>query len=301
MAIIDVVTQVGLDLNAQSFTPGNRPAVTSIRVGTGHVADQAAAIALTDLVAHTAAYDHNNPPVEAEGNEAQTTYVNTNRAQQYPIHEIGVFSGNNLIKYVCNDDGTPLLTKSVGLILLIPLRIVYSNGEAQIMGADYSVAPLASKQIHGLMRFGSPDEENAGTSELLGATIAGIRRMISRFSAPFSINSLPGSTPTRSTWLAGRAGSSNRQFAVTAILRLMNRDDMRIFTGKGGTVLPTNPAPRAGDYFRFAAAVANGLNWRDTNGFTVITSAAEGDVARYSGANWVKQTKQAGDIFQVIE
>lgn len=351
MAVIDVVTQAGLDLNAQSFTPGNRPHVTAIKVGTGHVTSEAAAIALSDLVAHTSAYDHNNPPVEAEGNEAQTTYVNTDRTQQYPINEIGVFSGNTLIKYVCSDDGTPLLTKSVGLTLLIPLRIRYSNGDAQLQGVSYAVTPLATKLILGLMRFATLVEEGTATSEDVGVTVAGVRRMIGELGATLvegsdaEIDAAAQGRPPNPTnanyvsvrglvrWFAARTIELAKVSGLTAALARLAPLESPAF--RGSPTVPTAPerdastravntrwvwnqgirreisatlfdssfpsSPSTGQNVFFAEAVPSGLNWRDTNGTTILASAAAGDWAQWTGTIWRKQVTQAGDKFLIPE
>ena len=39
----------------------------------------------------------------------------------------------------------------------------------------------------------------------------------------------------------------------------------------------------------FLADVASGLDWKDTDGSTDLTSADAGDVARFDGTDWVKQ------------
>lgn len=52
------------------------------------------------------------------------------------------------------------------------------------------------------------------------------------------------------------------------------------------TAFPANP--RTGMYRVFSTDVASGLSWKDTDGTSDLTSATQGDVARYNGTDWVK-------------
>ena len=56
-----------------------------------------------------------------------------------------------------------------------------------------------------------------------------------------------------------------------------------------GDAFPTSPSPVTSDMHFFLADVASGLDWKDTDGSTDLTSADAGDVARFDGTDWVKQ------------
>ena len=61
-----------------------------------------------------------------------------------------------------------------------------------------------------------------------------------------------------------------------------------------GTAFPTTPTPEDNDVFIFNADVASGLDWKDTNGTTDLTSATAGDMARYNATDWVKVINVVG-------
>ena len=76
--------------------------------------------------------------------------------------------------------------------------------------------------------------------------------------------------------------------------------DWATVTSGGGNTLSTGdtfPAsPGTDSYHVFLKAVSSGLNWRDEDGTTVLTTAAKGDWALHNGTNWVKQ----GNLFFVL-
>ena len=56
-----------------------------------------------------------------------------------------------------------------------------------------------------------------------------------------------------------------------------------------GSSFPTSPGE--GDLHLFTSSVSSGLTWKDTDGATDITSADNGDTARWNASNWVKQIR----------
>ena len=58
----------------------------------------------------------------------------------------------------------------------------------------------------------------------------------------------------------------------------------------------TFPSANEGDLFIFDQDVTSGLSWRDTDGVTTLTSAKQGDIARYNGTNWVKEFNNAASL-----
>ena len=61
-----------------------------------------------------------------------------------------------------------------------------------------------------------------------------------------------------------------------------------------GDAFPTTPTPLAGDIFFFDADVASGLDWKDTDGTTDLTTATGGDMARFDGTDWIKVINLVG-------
>ena len=80
-------------------------------------------------------------------------------------------------------------------------------------------------------------------------------------------------------WTGGVLGSAARSNTIGA-----DGHSPRFNTG---TAFPTDPVPLSPDLFLFTADVASGLDWKDTDGSTDLTSADEGDLARYDGTDWV--------------
>lgn len=84
----------------------------------------------------------------------------------------------------------------------------------------------------------------------------------------------------------------------------VNLSAMAVSAGSNLTFQNTFPSsPSMNDVNIFSAAVASGLDWRDSDGTTVLNSAADGDIAKFNGTNWIKQaniknlfTLNAGDI-----
>ena len=139
----------------------------------------------------------------------------------------------------------------------------------------------------------------SGRTNLFSVTqISGLQSMFNQISkANIDSPTLTG-TPRSTT---PSSDDNSTRIATTAFVTGKISGFQRIFSGKQGNAFPTSPAPTNGQYFRFNQAVASGLVWRDTDGSTALTAAANGDIAQYNGVRWIKQIKKSGDVFMVEE
>ena len=88
-------------------------------------------------------------------------------------------------------------------------------------------------------------------------------------------------------WTGGVVGSASRSNATGGT-------DGHSPVLSSGDAFTTSPTPVANDLHFFFADVASGLDWKDTDGTTDITSADNGDVARFNGTDWVKLGNRRG-------
>ena len=88
-------------------------------------------------------------------------------------------------------------------------------------------------------------------------------------------------------WTGGVVGSASRSNATGG-------SDGHSPVLSSGDAFPTSPSPVENDLHFFFADVASGLDWKDTDGTTDITSADNGDVARFNGTDWVKLGNRRG-------
>ena len=88
-------------------------------------------------------------------------------------------------------------------------------------------------------------------------------------------------------WTGGVVGSASRSNATGGA-------DGHSPVLSSGDAFPTSPSPVENDLHFFFADVASGLDWKDTDGTSDITSADNGDVARFNGTDWVKLGNRRG-------
>ena len=88
-------------------------------------------------------------------------------------------------------------------------------------------------------------------------------------------------------WTGGVSGSASRSNSTGG-------EDGHSPVFSSGDAFPTSPSPVESDFHFFFSDVASGLDWKDTDESTDLTSADAGDVARFDGTDWVKQGNLRG-------
>ena len=230
--------------------------------------------------------------------------------------------------------GASLGSKSLNTIRQWVLQVVVATGEITVYETRISV-PYATDQSPGAVRLSTPEEADAGIEAGAVPPVSLVRRMIARFAPAIggpaivaALVALGGNArlPISATrdaiqssriaadiarlaapLFSGNARSdtppttdNSTRIATTEMVQARVADFSRVFpVTVFDAAFPA--APANGQYVLFRAAVAAGLNWRDTNGTTILNSAAVGDLARYNGALWIKQVTQDGDLYTVAE
>ena len=161
MAIISVMTTAGETLRTDNIANGTTSQITRIEADMGHVTTVAAAKALTDVVTpFVPVRETTNPQGKALPSDpvAQFGYLDAD-AVDYNIVGFGIFAGNTMTHYICDDGGATIYPKTAGLILNVALYITAESGDqATFAFSDDLTAPLATEVVPGLVRLATPAE-----------------------------------------------------------------------------------------------------------------------------------------------
>ena len=174
MAIINEMTDAGETLRADNVANGTTSQVTRIEADMGHVTTAALARALTDVVIpFVPVRETTNPQGRALASDpvAQFRYLDA-AAVNYNIVGFGIFAGNVMTHYICDDAGATIYPKTAGLILDVVLYIVAESGDqATFTFSDDLVAPLATEVVPGLLRKATDAEADATEANALDTVV----------------------------------------------------------------------------------------------------------------------------------
>ena len=184
MALIQVLTTPGANRRTSDIANANSSPITRISAGSGHVTTEALAKARAALVSPlNPVRQVDNPIGVALPSDpfAQWTYTDAD-AVTYDIHEIGLWAGNLLVWYICDDAGAVLFTKTP-LLFQFGVLVRAESGDYSTFPATpgYSTAPLATTLAPGLVRLSTNDEDDAGTVAIKSSTPKGVARYVARW------------------------------------------------------------------------------------------------------------------------
>ena len=301
-AIPSTVTDVGRGVIMASGV--NRPTIARVVFGAGRHANPAAATGVATPLATPVSLAPT--AFRLDGDTFQATMQQGRTAAGYDTTEAAFLDDmDRCIIYTAAAQGSVLFSKGlqpsvwtlVGRLLNLPagatIRFDVDVGYFIADGDTYGTVQLAGDVDVDADESAASGNRKVLTIEKLWRWVTGARIVarLSGISDVLAINQVTGLTDA----LAGKADASDIPNIDVSGFR-------RIITLRGaGNAFPTNPAPANGENWLFNEAVAAGLSWRDTNGVTLLTSAAKGDWAQYNGARWVKQVKRSGDLFTVPE
>lgn len=149
MATISVVTTAGAALHARGTFP-----VSRIEVGRGFVDTQAKALARTRLVTpFIPARQNVGVTGRADGNLLQVVYTDPVAANAYDIKEIGVYSGNTLIGYACDDAGANLSVKIANQDVFLGILLEYLTPVDAQVRTELQAFAIATRASNGAVRL----------------------------------------------------------------------------------------------------------------------------------------------------
>ena len=156
MAIISVMTTDGENLRSDNVANGTTSQVDRIEAASGHVATAALARALSDVVTpFVPVRETNNPQGRALSADPVAQFRYQDGAQvTYNIVEFGVFAGNVMTHYICDDAGGTIYPKTPSLLLDVVLHITATSGDQATFTFDADLmAPVATTGTPGLVRL----------------------------------------------------------------------------------------------------------------------------------------------------
>ena len=299
---------------------GTAQTPTRLSLGTGHRTPDGTETAL--VAPFNPAREQFNPPGVIDENTRVVDWIDgaTGDTVNYTPSEAGLWmvpAGEaEYLAFYDSDLVNDLFVKTAGSI--ISHRFLIAATYAQLANVTFNVpaVPQATTTVAGVVELADAAEEAAGTAENRVPTVAGVRRMVvaAGIAIRDALQALTGNARlhiqyiqgdidiSRVSGLAAALASTASSSAIATLTNRLNAlvaESARHFLVTTGNAFPTNPA--IGAYHLFLEAVTSGLTWRDTNGATPLTSASAGDLARWTGSFWVRQTKRAGDIFMEAE
>lgn len=161
MALIEVVTTAGENLNAQALGAGADERITRIEVGQGFVDTEAKAKAVTGVqTPFNPKREALSPPVFTVENTAQTTYFDS-QAVTYDFTEMAIFAGDVCMHYQCDDAGAVIGQKRPGVAVQFGTVFVFEGGDAALENINFILQPLATMLNYGQVRFGNLGDPGA--------------------------------------------------------------------------------------------------------------------------------------------
>lgn len=143
MAIIDVLTAYGASVL-------NPPNIDGVQIGTGHVTTEALARARTTLV--TPRGSRQMVDGRVSGNQIQAIYRDITQ-DAFTINEIGLFVGNNLYAYRCDDAGAAIGSKVADRPLNFTWQLTKAEGQTVDVSTAIVPLPPALEEALGAVMF----------------------------------------------------------------------------------------------------------------------------------------------------
>lgn len=207
-----IATAAGLALQAQNLSAGTMSQIDKIKAGSG---SQAPAASLTDILTpFSPVKEIDNPSGDVDAARMSVRYIDESPASGYTINEYGYFAGSTMVAYEGDASGLGEVVTAGQLFIHEAVIIFANNSLSTFTFASPSNAPDWSTVTAGKVRRATQAEETAGSSETLGVSVAGTKRMIGTFTVGLPAGViLPygGTTLPSDEWAWCDGGTENRQ------------------------------------------------------------------------------------------
>ena len=151
MAIISTPTTAGLALEATNRAAGNPTDITGVEVGEGHVTTLALAMARAALVTPFSPVRQTpNPAGVSSGSAIQYAYVDSTLAADYDINEAGLYAGNTMVAYACDDAGAAIGTKPNNASGILPILVAWAGATSIAFSGTFAVVAQGTEDLAGV-------------------------------------------------------------------------------------------------------------------------------------------------------